>query len=126
MGIIAGIAIPTTIAVINRQKKNAATKSAETVLNAAKQVLLEAQANGNTGDLAYITDDSTASAAATKYSVTAQALEDHDEIEKNPCEAGTITVDYIIASNSFTVTCDGTVINGKTITWTADDGFSAS
>ena len=44
MGIIAGIAVPVTIAVINRQKKNAAVKSAEAVVSTMKQLLSEAQA----------------------------------------------------------------------------------
>ena len=128
MGIIAGIAIPTTIAVINRQKKNAATKSADTILNAAKQVLLEAAANGNTGDLSYVEDDHTATAAATKYTVTSAALADNGELEKDPVETGsaTFTVEYIIADTSFNVSCAGCKINGYYISWTSDDGFSAS
>ena len=47
MGIIAGIAIPTTIAVINRQKKNTAVKSVESLVSTIKNVLLEAQANAD-------------------------------------------------------------------------------
>ncbi len=44
MGIIAAIAIPTTIGVINRQKEKAAVESANGVIAAAKTVLLEAYA----------------------------------------------------------------------------------
>jgi len=49
MGIIAGIAVPVTIAVINRQKKNAAAKSAEALVATIKQVCneLSATAVGN-------------------------------------------------------------------------------
>ena len=41
MGIIAGIAVPVTIAVINRQKKNSAAKSAEAVVATMKQLTQE-------------------------------------------------------------------------------------
>ena len=56
MGIIAGIAVPVTIAVINRQKKNAAAKSAEAVISTMKNFTNEmlAQASGTfTITLAY-------------------------------------------------------------------------
>ena len=49
MGIIAGIAIPTTIAVINRQKKNSAEKSVESVISTMKNLILEAQASSADG-----------------------------------------------------------------------------
>ena len=43
MGIIAGIAVPVTIAVINRQKKNAAVKSMESLVSTCKNLILEAE-----------------------------------------------------------------------------------
>ncbi len=48
MGIIAGIAVPVTIAVINRQKKNAAAKSAEAVVSTMKQYVNEFLSETNT------------------------------------------------------------------------------
>ena len=48
MGIIAGIAVPVTIAVINRQKKNAAAKSAEAVVATIKQYVNEFLADADT------------------------------------------------------------------------------
>ena len=124
MGIIAGIAIPTTIAVINRQKKNAAVKSAETVFNAAKSVLVEA-ASGQT--IGYVTK--TTEGDVTKYSTTAALLATNSEIEKDPCDSGcTMTIYYNVpTTGQATYTVDlGTnfKINGVAITWDACNGFA--
>ena len=134
MGIIAGIAIPTTIAVINRQKKNAAIKSAETVVSAAKSVLLEA----STGESIGYVDAS----VAGQYSTTAAQLASNSEIEKDPSDTGCgMTIIYHTPSSGqayYTVTLEGTggyKINGVTLTvkvttvgdvTTVYDGFTAS
>ncbi|MCR5462216.1 MAG: prepilin-type N-terminal cleavage/methylation domain-containing protein [bacterium] len=124
MGIIAGIAIPTTIAVINRQKKNAAVKSAETVFNAAKSVLLEASTGQTIG---YVTKDTT-DTTVTKYSTTSALLASNSEIEKDPGDTGSVmTIYYNVPTSgqaSYTVQLtSGYKINGVAITWTACDGF---
>ena len=95
MGIIAGIAIPTTIAVINRQRKNAAVKSAETVVSAAKSVLLEA----STGEsITYVTKG--ASGTTTTYSTTAALLASNSEIEKDPSDDScTMTIVYNVPTS---------------------------
>ena len=96
MGIIAGIAIPTTIAVINRQKKNAAVKSAETVFSAAKSVLLEASAGESIG---YVTK-ATPEDGSTTYTTTSTLLATNSEIEKDPSDGnGAMTIVYTIPAN---------------------------
>ena len=121
MGIIAGIAIPTTIAVINRQKKNAAVKSAQNVVDAAKSVLLEA----STGqEISYVDADVDDDGNHT-YSTTAADLAENSEIEKDPsgtvgsgddAEVGTMTITYVVPSEGtayYTVELsDGYNING--------------
>ena len=116
MGIIAGIAIPTTIAVINRQKKNSALKSAENIYAAAKNVLLEASANGVDQFAGKVTTNS--GDTVTYYEVTAAGLKDLGELEKNPLENNTtLTVRYTIASNSFSCSAGTFTINGVNIYW---------
>ena len=108
MGIIAGIAIPTTIAVINRQKKNAAVKSAENAFAAAKNVLLEA----STGTLAPAADASHGVAKTDDtYSINTAGLVALEELEKEIVTAGTITFS-LTGTNTFSVTCSGAKVNG--------------
>ena len=122
MGIIAGIAIPTTIAVINRQKKNSALKSAENVLAAAKNVLLEASTDDKS---ALISEDATkgVTKSGNDYSVTETALVFLGELEKKVSTSGTLTIKLASSGtaetggNSFSVTCEALIINGYTITY---------
>ena len=122
MGIIAGIAIPTTIAVINRQKKNAATKSCQNAYAAAKNVLLEA----STGTLAVVEDaEDGVTFASDTYSVTTAGLVGLEELEENFVTAGSITF-TLTGTNTFGVTVGtGTKVNGFTITY-ANGEFKAS
>ena len=106
MGIIAGIAIPTTIAVINRQKKNAAVKSAENVFTAAKELLLEAQ---STGDVEGVTAGGDGDSFT--YKTTAAAMVSSGDLEKNPVDAnGSLTI-TINSSNKFQVVESNVTIN---------------
>ena len=110
MGIIAGIAIPTTIAVINRQKRNAAIKSAENAFAAAKNVLLEA----STGTLPTGTSASTGVAYASDtetYSITTAGLVAIGELEKEIVSAGTLTF-TLKGTNNFMATATTCKING--------------
>ena len=104
MGIIAGIAVPVTIAVINRQKKNAAIKSAENCYTAAETVLTEALATGITGTLnGYVTETTGDNA---QYSVTAEALAEKGDIKKNPF-ASAVTFSVLKNDDNPTVTVTG-------------------
>ena len=114
MGIIAGIAIPTTIAVINRQKRNAALKSAQAVFDAAKSALLEA----STGESISYVD-----AEDGGYKTTSTALANASEIEKDPSDTDCVmTIHYVLGTStdpayyyaSFT---DDYTINGIGIAW---------
>ena len=110
MGIIAGIAIPTTIAVINRQKKNAAIKSAENVFTAAKELLLEAQSSGEI-------DGVTAGGASDTftYKTTAAAMVASGDLEKNPVDSnGSFTI-MINSANKFSISEASVVINKVTV-----------
>ena len=130
MGIIAGIAIPTTIAVINRQKKNSAIKSCENVLSTAKTVLMEASSQGSTGSLIGTGKVVYTAAAGTNpatYAVTSAALVTLGELEKDPCN-GTLTITLTIASgdtgqNSFACNEDGITCGDYDLTWSPEDGF---
>ena len=130
MGIIAGIAIPTTIAVINRQKKNSAIKSCENILATAKTVLMEASSQGETGSLigankvVYTAATSTTNAT---YEVTSTALVNLGELEKDPTN-GTLSIKLTVASgdtgaNSFTCNASGITCNGYNLTWDSCNGF---
>lgn len=114
MGIIAGIAIPTTIAVINRQKKNAAVKSAENAFAAAKNVLLE----GSTGTMTLAED---ASQGVYKdgetYKINTAGLVAIGELEKEIVTAGTLTFS-LTGTNTFSVDCSGVKVNDVSITYT--------
>lgn len=110
MGIIAGIAIPTTIAVINRQKRNSAVKSAENVFNAAKTILLEAAANG--ASVAGVSP--AADGEDYIYYTTADDMVTSGDLEKNPASTDfTITIDD---DNKFAVVESTITINSVTVT----------
>ena len=110
MGIIAGIAIPTTIAVINRQKKNAAVKSAQNVLSAAKTVLMEA-ASGES--ISYVTAGGDGDSFA--YKVKISDLQAQGELETNPITDPADAFVAITSSNKFTTTDTSWKINDKDV-----------
>ena len=96
MGIIAGIAIPTTIAVINRQKKNAVLSSAKNVLAAAKTVLMEAQ-SGET--ISYVGTATNVTGAT--YEVKIDDLVTNGELETNPITNSDAVYIGITSDNKF-------------------------
>jgi len=112
MGIIAGIAVPTTIAVINRQKKNAAARSAESAVTALKNVILEAQADKSfsgaatlLGSVTYGNDYSISAFTITKDGGTATDVTSKYDINVDNLKAiGTFTVTLTISNGSFTYT----------------------
>ena len=125
MGIIAGIAIPTTIAVINRQKKNAAIKSAQNVFDTAKTLLMEAAANpSNTeivGDGKVEKAGSGTSSDPYTYTVSVGYLVTSGELEKNPFDGDdadeAMEVTMNASTNKFTVSlATGATINSVAIT----------
>ena len=104
MGIIAGIAIPTTIAVINRQRNNAAVRTADNMFDAAKEVLMEAVAGSAiTGTVAYDT---------TGFAITVEQMVTNGDLEKNPIQGtNSTTVAFAISSaNKFYI---GTITSGS-------------
>ena len=116
MGIIAGIAIPTTIAVINRQKKNAAVKSAENVFTAAKELLLEAQ---STGVVDGVTANTSTSDTTWTFETSAAAMVTSGDLEKNPCDSGATLTIRINAQNKFSVVESSISINKVTVYFNA-------
>ena len=117
MGIIAGIAIPTTIAVINRQKRNAAKSSAQNVYSAAQTALLEA-ATGETVD--GVEADEREDIAI--YKTTVSALVENGELEKNPFSTD---VEFVLwtdgaKKNKVEPTGESFVVNTITLYWNAD------
>ncbi|MCR5308156.1 MAG: prepilin-type N-terminal cleavage/methylation domain-containing protein [bacterium] len=116
MGIIAGIAIPTTIAVINRQKKNAAKSSAQNVYSAAQTALLEAA----TGESVTGVTEYSESGEVKGYDVTSKALVDAGELEKDPfTTTNNVGVTFRLLLSNNKVTPQGTTftVNGVTLTW---------
>jgi type IV pilus assembly protein PilA len=109
MGIIAGIAVPVTIAVINRQKKNAAAKSAEAVVATIKQNVQELVAKASTSieiSLAYPAAAASATNVPTTVSVkvdgTAQTgYEASEFIVENLKAFGTITATYTVSTATY-------------------------
>ena len=117
MGIIAGIAVPTTIAVINRQRRNSAVKSAENMYAAAKTVLMEAAGASD----ASIVSGSYADGTETAYYVTIDKLVSSGELEKNPIEStNKATVAFAIgANNKFSIgQVDGSAFSAASTTMT--------
>lgn len=120
MGIIAGIAVPVTIAVINRQKKNAAIKSAENCYAAAETVLTEALATGITGTLnGYVTK--TGSGDTEAYNVTSTNLAAKGDIKSDPF-ATAVTFSILTSAETPAITVSGTFpnkVNGVDVYWNA-------
>ena len=118
MGIIAGIAIPTTIAVIDRQKTNAAKNSANNVMAAAEPVLYDATASGSSNLPAGVEDG--ASADGEVYKITIANLVANGHLKENPLDEDD-DVDqsevyiWINANNKCYWSVDEVVINGKTV-----------
>ena len=111
MGIIAGIAIPTTIAVINRQKRNAAVKSMEALVSTCKNLILEAQASA-TGTAVYLT----ATYGTSSGTPTSFTLKNNDSSGANI--EGFSSADLNVDSLKYdgTITCTFT-IQGATWSW---------
>ena len=127
MGIIAGIAVPTTIAVINRQRKNAAKSSAEAMFTSSKEVLMEAVGTGSTSIVSGDYTSGSGDAATAGYFVTIDFLVSSGELEKNPIQtAGTgqtapsaFAFGIDSSSNKFNF---GTVSGTDTLTYTVVTG----
>ena len=128
MGIIAGIAIPTTIAVINRQKKNAAVKSVESLVSTMKNVLLEAQAyqTGTTGVTLSATYGSGTTASSepntngiTLTGATGYTVTNADLAIDNLKLIGTVSI-AISSDGKFTATAANLTSNGEEVQILAD------
>ena len=137
MGIIAGIAVPVTIAVINRQKKNAAAKSAEAVVATIKQLTQElvAQATSSiTIELDYGTTNGNKPIATTGVKVTVDTTTytntQYPETEflvENLKAQGKIKSVYTVSSATYSFTgSEGFMVNGYDIAVAADGSATAS
>lgn len=119
MGIIAAVAVPTTIGVIGRQKKSAAVKSANNVLNAAETVLLEANAGqSDTGCEAC----GTGSTTGYQFVVKVSTLVANGDIKKNPFQDDTNTAYVGTDAVAFAINASNAVIVGK---WETANKFTA-
>ena len=116
MGIIAGIAIPTTIAVINRQKKNAAEKSVGSVISTLKNLILEVQADADKTGQVYISATYNGVATPNAFTCLDGTSTSTDTI--SGYAASDMTVDSFTGSGSVTgqLAADGTITYGGTIT----------
>jgi len=137
MGIIAGIAVPVTIAVINRQKKNAAAKSAEAVVATIKQLTQELVAQASTNiviTLTYGTEGNTPSAVSVKIDGTEKASETmyvaSEFTVENLKAVGSIESTYTVsgATYAFATPTSGTQlkVNGYNIAVDATGSATAS
>ena len=128
MGIIAGIAIPTTIAVINRQKRNAAAKSAESLVSTLKNILTEAGAT-NSGEITATASYASAGAAGTLTfaPTTVTGFGDDDINIDNFKGVGALSITFNTASGSFTYggTSETLQIDGFYIVVDTDGSCSA-
>ena len=127
MGIIAGVAIPTTIAVIDRQKTNAAKNSAQNIMAAAEPVLLEANATPDNLPAGVEGKDS-GDPADCVFKITIYDLANEGHLKENP-----ITSDnksdvfiYIDANNKCHWSATSITISGKTIDPTAISNTSTT
>ena len=122
MGIIAGIAVPVTIAVINRQKKNAAVKSAEAVVSTMKQLTQELLAQASTQiviELNYSTEGNTPSGTSVQIDSNTADTTSYagaDFIVENLKAVGKITTKYTTSDAKYEITVDGFKVSGYTIT----------
>ena len=135
MGIIAGIAVPVTIAVINRQKKNAAAKSAEAVVATMKQLTNElvATAAGSTITIT-LNYGTTATNIPTSITIkdgdtdiTSGYTADEFKVE-NLKAVGSITSTYTVASATYAFTTNTTQfkVSNYNIAVNADGQATAS
>ena len=145
MGIIAGIAVPVTIAVINRQKKNAAAKSAEAVVATMKQLTQEliAQATSTVEiTLNYpsgqgATAANVPSTATVKIDGTAQSTDAYPASEfvvENLKALGTVTSTYYVvasgsgasahAAGTYSFTVSGFTVSGRSVTAISGEGVA--
>ncbi len=137
MGIIAGIAVPVTIAVINRQKKNAAAKSAEAVVATMKQLTSEllGTTTGNISiSLTYTADKNKPDTVVVKDGdtdiTTTGGYTADDFIVENLKATGTLISTYNKANATYGFSYGETggtfTVNGYTITANADGTCKAS
>ena len=126
MGIIAGIAVPVTIAVINRQKKNAAVKSAEAVVATMKQLTQELIAQASSQiiiELDYKTEGNTPGATSVQIDTGTPDTTSYagaDFIAENLKAVGKITTKYTTTDAKYEITVDGFTVNGYEISVGAD------
>lgn len=124
MGIIAAIAVPTTIGVINRQRKNAALRSAETVVAQMKQIMIEAQTDSAYNKKDYIiadfdgTDLKMLSSDATTGTTVAQTTYkiDIDSLVMS----GSVTCVYNITNGSSEFTATNWKVSNEGVTFDTD------
>lgn len=136
MGIIAAIAIPTTVGVINRQKKKAAVESANSAFSAAKTVLLEASTMADSGASIGVSK----LADAEVYYIDAEALKTNGHIDSKVDVklADTDKLYFIYDGTKFTILVGASVnampteptvkvtIDGVDLTFTVETGKFAS
>ena len=121
MGIIAGIAVPVTIAVINRQKLNAAAKSAEAVVATMKQLTQEQIASA-TGSIVitlnYTSEGNVPQSATVDTGAGAKDWDENDFLVENLKAKGTIvsTYDTSDATYEFSYGSGKFLVNGYEIT----------
>jgi len=125
MGIIAGIAVPVTIAVINRQKKNASAKSCEAIVSAIKQATNEVVGEANGADVTIkLVFENKANKPKT-VSVTSGTGDgqqkfteyaDADFLVENLACTGTIEAIYTIDSAEYEFKVTTLSVNGYNIT----------
>ena len=138
MGIIAGIAVPVTISVINRQKLNAAAKSAEALVSTIKNTCSELSASV-TGTTIVVTLTYTPGtgvvgiATPTNVTITSGTGDDFsgygaDDFKvENLKASGTLAATYTLAdaTYSFAYGSGNFLVNGYKITVSADGSCKA-
>ena len=120
MGIIAGVAIPTTIAVIDRQKTNAAKNSAQNIMAAAEPVLLEANATPDNlpdGVSKVETTDTVAAGDDGQFKILVDDLAEYGHLKENPITSTNKSSVYIYidSTNKCHWSETSITISGKTI-----------
>lgn len=134
MGIIAGIAVPVTIAVINRQKKNAAAKSAEAIVATIKQYVNEFLADADSQIILTFSYGTTATNipsegtkqidSATATSFTAAELAEF-AVENLKAKGG-IKAKYTLSDAKYDFTGSTLVVNDYNITIDASGSCKAT
>ena len=135
MGIIAGIAVPVTIAVINRQKKNAAAKSAEAVVATIKQLTQELVSKASTSIVIELQYGATETNIPTTASVTIDSgtadtttYPASEFLVENLKAKGTIKATYTVASATYAFDTATTQfqVSGYNITIATDGSATAA